>query len=96
MNYFTGLLCDRINYMKNELHVVRSNEETCREFHYTLPCGSFSTLIEMLVIDVSSILEFLLTIVVDDKVDDETEDINAGSEGDVATSIFKIRQKIYV
>jgi hypothetical protein len=30
--------------------------------------------------------------VVDDKVDDETEDINAGSEGDVAfvaTSIFK-------
>ena len=43
----------------------------------------------MLVIDVSSILEFLLTIVVDDKVDDETEDINAGSEGDVATSIFK-------
>ena len=42
----------------------------------------------MLVIDVSSILEFLLTIVVDDKVDDETEDINAGSEGDVATSIF--------
>ena len=58
------------------------------EIRYTLPCGSFSTLIEMLVIDVSSILEFLLTIVVDDKVDDETEDINAGSEGDVATSIF--------
>jgi hypothetical protein len=75
--------------MKNELHVVRSNEETCREFHYTLPCGSFSTLIEMLVIDVSSILEFLLTIEVDDKVDDETEDMNAGPEGDVATSIFK-------
>ena len=24
----------------------------------------------------------------DDKVDDESEDINAGSEGDVATSIF--------
>ena len=58
------------------------------EIRYTFPCGSFSTLMEMLVIDVSSILEFLLTIVVDDKVDDETEDINAGSEGDVATSIF--------
>ena len=62
------------------------------EIRYTLPCGSFSTLMEMLVIDVSSILEFLLTVVlvpvVDDKVDDETEDINAGSEGDVATSIF--------
>jgi hypothetical protein len=47
----------------------------------------------MLVIDVSSILEFLLTVVlvpvVDDKVDDETEDITTGSEGDVATSIFK-------
>ncbi len=60
---------------------------------YTLPCGSFSTLIEMLVIDVSSILEFLLTVVlvpvVDDKVDDETEDITTGSEGDVATSILK-------
>jgi hypothetical protein len=45
----------------------------------------------MLVIDVSSILEFLLTVVlvpvVDDKVDDETEDITTGSEGDVATSI---------
>ena len=61
------------------------------EIRYTFPCGSFSTLMEMLVIDVSSILEFLLTVVpvVDDKVDDETEDINAGSEGDVATSIFK-------
>ena len=43
----------------------------------------------MLVIDVSSILEFLLTMVVDDKVDDETEDITTGSEGDVATSILK-------
>ena len=61
------------------------------EIRYTLTCGcgSFSTLIEMLVIDVSSILEFLLTIVVDDKVDDETEDINAGSEGDVATLLKK-------
>ncbi len=61
------------------------------EIRYTFPCESFSTLIEMLVIDVSWILEFLLTVVpvVDDKVDDETEDINAGSEVDVATSIFK-------
>jgi hypothetical protein len=48
----------------------------------------------MLVIDVSSILEFLLTIVVDDKVDDETEDINVGFEGDVATSIKKCDQKL--
>ena len=57
-----------------------------------MPCGSFSTLIEMLVIDVSSILEFLLTIVVDDKVDDETEDINVGPAGDVA-SVLKNETK---
>ena len=51
----------------------------------------------MLVIDVSSILEFLLTIVVDDKVDNETEDMNAGPAGDVATSIFlKSDKKICV
>ena len=62
------------------------------EIRYTLPCGSFSTLIEMLVIDVSSILEFLLTIVVDDKVDDETEDINVGPAGDVA-SVLKNETK---
>ena len=48
----------------------------------------------MLVIDVSSILEFLLTIVVDDKVDDETEDINAGSEGDVATLLKKATKNL--
>ena len=46
----------------------------------------------MLVIDVSSILEFLLTIVVDDKVDDETEDINVGPAGDVA-SVLKNETK---
>ena len=65
------------------------------EIRYTLPCGSFSTLMEMLVIDVASILEFLLTVVpvVDDKVDDETEDINAGPACDVATSIFEKSDK---
>ena len=48
----------------------------------------------MLVIDVSSILEFLLTVVpvVDDKVDDETEDINVGPAGDVA-SVLKNETK---
>ena len=46
----------------------------------------------MLVIDVSSILEFLLTMVVDDKVDDETEDIKAGPAGDVA-SVLKNETK---
>ena len=64
------------------------------EIRYTFPCGSFSTLMEMLVIDVSSILEFLLTVVpvVDDKVDDETEDINVGPAGDVA-SVLKNETK---